>query len=73
MEIQSSLVELNDKFANLLDLISNKPKKRLTRKETADALSVSVSMVDKLAQRGKLTRIKIGKKTLFDIEEVNSI
>ncbi len=49
--------------SNLLS--SHKEKIWLTRKEKADQLNISVSMVDKLVRIGELQKKKIGRKTLI--------
>ncbi len=44
----------------------------LDRREAAEYLSVSTRMVDKLASAGSLPRIKLGRKTVFRISDLNA-
>ena len=70
---------LNGIDAKLCELIDSRPKEiginktKVSRKEAAHILCVSLPQIDKMAASGKLTRYRIGSKTVFDIEQVNSM
>jgi hypothetical protein len=44
-----------------------------SRKQVASHLGICLSMVDKLASSGKLTRRKVGSKTVFASGEVEAL
>lgn len=44
----------------------------MTRKEAADALRISVNTLDRLANAGKIRRIKIGARTYYRPQELIS-
>jgi len=48
-------------------------QKLLSKKEVAECFSVSVRTVERLAARGKLTKVKIGGSVRFRMEEVEAI
>ena len=48
-------------------------KKLLSKKNVADAFSVSVRTVERLAARGQLKKIKIGGAVRFRLKEVEAI
>ena len=55
-----------------MDQISNNFERLLTKKELADALNVSVSLIDKLLKNEDFPRIKIGKAVRFNLKDVMS-
>ncbi|MDA8692485.1 helix-turn-helix domain-containing protein [Saprospiraceae bacterium] len=70
-KIDSLLLQIADLKKSLSSSKEEKPRK--SRQESAIYLGVSKSMIDKLAQQGRLTRIKVGRKTVFCIKELNEI
>ncbi len=48
-------------------------QKLLSKKQVAECFSVSVRTVERLAARGKLTKVKIGGSVRFRIREVEAI
>ena len=48
-------------------------QKLLSKKEVAECFSVSVRTVERLAARGKLTKVKIGGCTRFKLREVQAM
>ena len=47
--------------------------KHYTRKQTAQKLLCSLTTVDKYANKGKLTRVYVGRRILFSKEEVDAL
>ncbi len=47
-------------------------QKLLSKKEVAELFSVSVRTVERLAARGKLTKVKIGGCVRFKLKEVEA-
>ena len=43
----------------------------LSRESAAEALSISVDTLDRLANAGQIKRLKIGAKTCYHVDEVN--
>ena len=43
--------------------------RRVGRREAARIEGICISMLDKMCRQGKYTRIKAGKKTLFDVDK----
>ncbi len=65
-----------DDFATQLEKtfdLNRKSNRKVTRKEAAKMLSVSVPMIDKLIRGKKLKKYKIGSKTLLDASQVESL
>lgn len=65
-----------DDFASQLEKTFNLQRKstlKITRKEAAKLLCVSIPMIDKLIRNGKLKKYKIGSKTLLDSSQVESL
>lgn len=63
-------------FASKLETtfdLKRKSNKKITRKDAATLLSVSIQMIDKLIRSGKLKKFKIGSKTLLDSSQVESL
>jgi excisionase family DNA binding protein len=48
-------------------------QKLLSKKEVAEAFSVSIRSVERLAARGKLTKVKIGGCVRFRLNEIQAI
>lgn len=44
----------------------------LSREEAAKALSISVDTLDRLADAGRIKRLKIGARTCYHIEDVRN-
>ena len=44
----------------------------LDRRESASYLSISTRLLDDLAAQGALPRVKIGRKTLFRVADLNT-
>jgi excisionase family DNA binding protein len=44
----------------------------LDRRESASYLSISTRLLDDLAAQGKLPRVKIGRKTLFRVADLDA-
>jgi len=43
--------------------------RRISRKEAAHIEGISLTTLDKLSREGKYTKIKVGGKTLFDLDK----
>ena len=48
-------------------------KQYYTRKEAADYLSCSIALIDKFVSQKKLSKKKIGAKTVFSIDDLKSL
>ena len=48
-------------------------QKLLSKKEVAEAFSVSVRSIERLAARGKLTKVKIGGCVRFKLNEIEDV
>jgi len=48
-------------------------QKLLSKKEVAEAFSVSIRSVERLAARGKLTKVKIGGCVRFRLNEIQAM
>ena len=48
-------------------------QKLISKKQVADLFSVSVRSVERLAARGKLTKVKIGGCVRFKLKEVEAM
>ncbi|MCD6255638.1 MAG: helix-turn-helix domain-containing protein [Deltaproteobacteria bacterium] len=48
-------------------------KRILNRKDAASYLGISPSMLDKLVARGDLPRVKLGKRVIFKIEDLEGL
>lgn len=73
------LDRIDTRLSELANILNSKPETILdkppysSRKRTAILLGISLSMVDKLAASGKLTRRKIGAKTVFNTSEIENL
>ena len=67
--IQAKLVEQIGPLIKEVSKDRISDSRRLNRREAARIEGISISMLDKMCRQGKYTRIKAGKKTLFDINE----
>ncbi|WP_059025497.1 helix-turn-helix domain-containing protein [Gabonibacter massiliensis] len=59
-------------FTGSLDRFIPEEKKYLTRKEVAQKFHVSLSTVHAWINSGKIRAVKIGRRTLFDLSEVDN-
>jgi predicted DNA-binding protein (UPF0251 family) len=72
-ELIGNVVEnkLSEKISPLIKEISKNrlsDSRRVSRKEAAYIEGISITTLDKLSREGKYTKIKVGSKTLFDID-----
>lgn len=44
----------------------------LSRRDAAKALNISVDVLDHLARKGHIQKLKIGARTLYDVEGIRS-
>ena len=73
-ELISSVVssELNNALRPVLKEVKKdrlSDSRRVSRKEAAHIEGISLTTLDKLSREGKYTKIKVGGKTLFDLDE----
>lgn len=65
-------LELQEQLKPLIQTLSQDridKSRRVGRREAARIEGISISMLDKLCVQGKYHRIKVGNKTLFDLDE----
>ena len=48
-------------------------KKLISKKEVAERLSLSQRTIERLAHRGSLTSVKIGRSVRFKLEEIEEV
>ena len=74
-KLPEQLSELSAQVLHLTEIVESSTKTRhhYTRKQAAEYLECSVAMVDKLAQSGRLSRLKVGSKTVFSKSNLDQV
>lgn len=62
---------INEEVSAALAEVKNRPRKMYTRKELCEVLHITLSTLDLMRKRGLVEAHKMGKRVLFDAEEVD--
>lgn len=62
---------INQEVSAALAEVKNRPRKMYTRKELCEVLHITLSTLDLMRKRGLVEAHKMGKRVLFDAEEVD--
>ena len=59
---------MNESFSN--DILNREPGRYVTAAEVAKVLGVSAATIFRLARRGKIPHLKVGRAVRFNVHEV---
>ena len=62
---------INEEVTKALTQVKDKPRRMYTRFDVRDILNVTLGTIDNMVKRGDLQPIKIGRKVMFDADEVD--
>jgi len=62
---------ISEEVTKALSQVKDKPRRMYTRFEVRDILNVTLGTIDNMVKRGELQPIKLGRKVMFDADEVD--
>lgn len=62
---------ISEEVTKVLSQVKDKPRRMYTRFEVRDILNVTLGTIDNMVKRGELQPIKLGRKVMFDADEVD--
>ena len=62
---------ISEEVTKALSQVKDKPRRMYTRFEVRDMLNVTLGTIDNMVKRGELQPIKLGRKVMFDADEVD--
>lgn len=62
---------ISEEVTKALSQVRDKPRRMYTRFEVRDILNVTLGTIDNMVKRGELQPIKLGRKVMFDADEVD--
>ena len=62
---------ISEEVTKALSQVKDKPRRMYTRFEVRDMLNVTLGTLDNMVKRGDLQAIKLGRKVMFDADEVD--
>lgn len=62
---------INEEVTKALTQVKDKPRRMYTRFEAKDILNVTLGTLDNMVKRGDIQAIHIGRKVMFDADELD--
>jgi excisionase family DNA binding protein len=62
---------ISEEVTKALSQVKDKPRRMYTRFEVRDILNVTLGTIDNMVKRGELQPSKLGRKVMFDADEVD--
>lgn len=62
---------INEEVSKALTQVKDKPRRMYTRAEARDILNVTLVTLDNMVKRGKLQAIKLGRRVMFDADDLD--